>query len=196
MRRSDWIIYTIPQHLPLISLRGKDPADPGRRAFKADALLVELQGLVVPEFDLFFEGGKTARNGRVAGTVELPDDRYHNGKRSFDDLVPPFKLAADPYFPLLRIKLQDPVHESKLGAAEPGGDSRPHLCGIAVNGLLAAEDDPDLFCFAQLPDRFGQNIAGSQGICPSENAVGKEHRTVDSECKRLSERRLRVWRPH
>ena len=62
-----------------------------------------------------------------------------------------------------------------LGVAQMLGDLGAHLGGVAVDGLLAAEDHVEFALgVLHLPDGLGEDVAGGQGVRPAEGPVGEE----------------------
>lgn len=74
----------------------------------------------------------------------------------------------------------------------------PHLGGIAVNGLLAAEDDADLVAglLGDPLDGGGQYVAGGEGVGAAEAAVGAEDRLIGAHGQRLLEGGFGIGRSH
>jgi len=110
--------------------------------------------------------------------------------------VPTFQLAADPDPLRLQVQVEDLVHQGELGPPQPGGDAGADLGGVPVYGLLAAEDDGNLFLRVQPEDGFGQDVAGGKGVRTAEHPVGQEHCTVHTQGQRLSQSRLSIGGAH
>ncbi len=85
----------------------------------------------------------------------------------------------------------------ELIEAEPAGDAGTDLRRVAVDRLLAGEDDvgraPGL---ADLADRLGERVARRQSVGAGEETVGEQHRAIGAERERLAQRILGRRRTH
>src|SRR6185369_1642621 len=76
------------------------------------------------------------------------------------------------------------------------GNAGTDLGSVAVDGLLAAEDDADFLQVIQPADGRCQHIAGGQGVGAAKGAVGEQDRLVNPQAERPTKGSLGVGRPH
>ena len=77
------------------------------------------------------------------------------------------------------------------------GDLGAHLGGVAVDGLLAAEDHVEFALgVLHLPDGLGEDVAGGQGVRPAEGPVGEEIGLVRGDGQAFPQGGLRLGGSH
>ena len=106
--------------------------------------------------------GGTALGGRAV-------DGDHQRQRGLDDLHAAVYHAADGGLAVLYLEYLLGV--GYLVQAKLLRHLRPHLGGVAVDGLAAADDEVNV---ADLLDGRGQGVARGQRVCSGEEAVGEQ----------------------
>ncbi len=95
--------------------------------------------------------------------------------------MPPFQLAPDPHLFRRQVNTLNLVNEGQLCVFQAAGNTWPHLGSVAINSLLTTNHHGYLFFLCQALNSFGQDLAGSQGIGPAENAVTQQYGLVRSQ---------------
>ena len=126
--------------------------------------------------------------GLEAGIAQVEGGLVHRDDAGGGDGIEVIALIALPLALECAVLLQ--LHANGVGyqgTVQMLGDLRPHLAGVSVNGLLAAEDDvkgPLVFLLQRL-DGGGDDLGGGQGIRAAEDPVCDEVRLVSAHSQTL-----------
>ena len=117
--------------------------------------------------------------------------------RDCSSCVPPSERALQLDRARCVVDIDDLRHIGQLQEVEPLGDAGADLRGVAVDGLLAGEDDVGRAeDFADLADRLRQRIAGGERVGAGEEAVGQQHGAIGADGQRLAQRIVGHGRTH
>ena len=136
---------------------------------------LRLQLLVAPERHRGVLCHEPPGHGGIAQAVDLPRHGDQRRQRRLHSLDATLEMAPDPHLSGGEVQALDVVHQRELRVAQSGGDARPHLGSVAVDGLFAAEHQPHLFPLGQLANGLGEDHARGQGVRPGEGPVAQEH---------------------
>ncbi len=97
----------------------------------------------------------------------------------------------------VEIELADLGDVGELQQAEALGDAGADLRGVAVDRLLAGEDDVRRAVgLADLADGGGERVGRRQRVGAGEEAVGQQDGAIGAEGQRLAQTVLGRRRPH
>ena len=179
-------------------LRGEHALDDGRRAAQAAKLQVLDAGVLgVPGDDLGAGGAQGVVDAAAAHHIGAFQHRDHAGQARLQQLRAAFGTALELHHAAVVVEFDDRRHIGELQHVEALGDAGADLGGVAVDGLLAGEDDVGRAeGLADLADRLGERIGRGQRVGAREEAVGEQDGAVGADRQRLAQRIGRHRRAH
>ena len=119
------------------------------------------------------------------------------GSLVFSTCTPPSARRSIDDLAFLRIAFVDLRDIGELQQAEALGDAGTDLRRVAVDRLLAGEDDIELAQgLLDLADRLRERVGRRQRVGAGEETVGEQNRAIGADAERLAQRIRRHGRAH